>query len=80
MRVHDVAAHSSGEGLEREIRAVVAAAPPDVVLQLRVGAALCGAEALRAARLRAMSPPAANVTVSVRPAVAAPGPPRSITS
>ena len=66
MRVHEVAATSAGPALDREIEAAVAAAAPDVVLQLRVPAALCGAEALRAARLRALSPPGANVTVSPR--------------
>jgi UDP-2,3-diacylglucosamine pyrophosphatase LpxH len=66
MRVHEVAATSAGPALDREIEAAVAAAAPDVVLQLRVPAALCGADALRAARLRALSPPGANVTVSAR--------------
>ena len=42
------------------------AAPPDVVLQVRVPEALAGADVLRAARLRALAPPTANVTVSVR--------------
>ena len=66
MRVHEVAASSAGPALDREIEAALAAAPPDVVLQLRVPASLCGAEALRAAHLRALSPPGANVTVSAR--------------
>ena len=44
----------------------IAAAPADVVLQLRVSEVLAGAEALRAARLRALGPPTANVTVCVR--------------
>jgi DNA repair exonuclease SbcCD nuclease subunit len=72
MRVHEVAGSTAACGLEREIRAAIAAAPPDVVLQLRVPETLAGAEALRAARLRALGPPTANVTVSVggRPAVA----------
>jgi DNA repair exonuclease SbcCD nuclease subunit len=65
MLVHEVAS-ASACGLEREIRAAIAAAPPDVVLQVRVSEALAGAEALRAARLRALSPPTANVTASVR--------------
>jgi hypothetical protein len=66
MRVHEVAAPPLLR-LEREIHAAIAAAPPDVVLQLRVPAAFAGAEALRAARLRALAPATANVTVSVRP-------------
>jgi DNA repair exonuclease SbcCD nuclease subunit len=66
MRVHEVADTSAPDGLEREIRDVIAAAPADVVLQLRVSEALAGAEPLRAARLRALAPPTANVTVSVR--------------
>jgi DNA repair protein SbcD/Mre11 len=66
MRVHEVADSADVSGLEREIAAAVAAAPPDVVLQLRVPEALAGAEALRAARLRALGPPTANVSVSVR--------------
>ena len=64
MRVHEVP-DGAGSGLEREVGAAIAACPPDVVLQLRVPEALAGAEALRAARLRALAP-AANVTVSVR--------------
>jgi hypothetical protein len=66
MRVHEVADTFAASSLEREIRAAIAAAPPDVVLQLRVPEALAGAEALRAGRLRALAPPTANVTVSVR--------------
>jgi DNA repair protein SbcD/Mre11 len=66
MRVHEVAGTTSASGLEREIAAVVAAAPPDVVLQVRVPEALAGAPALRAACLRALGPPTANVSVSVR--------------
>ncbi len=66
MRVHEVAATARASGLEREIAAAVVAAPPDVVLQLRVPENLARAEALRAARLRALAPPTANVTVSVR--------------
>jgi hypothetical protein len=61
MRVHEV---SGTFGLEREIRAAIAAAPPDVVLQLRVPEGLAGAEALRAGRLRSVAPPTANVTVA----------------
>jgi hypothetical protein len=72
--VHEVADSSRGPRLEREIRAAIAAAPPDVVLQVRVPEALAGAEALRAARLRALGPPTANVTVSVR--ALAPDPPQ----
>jgi len=66
MRVHEVAESADASRLEREIRAAIASAPADVVLQLRVGEALAGAEALRAARLRAMAPPTAHVTVAVR--------------
>jgi DNA repair exonuclease SbcCD nuclease subunit len=66
MRVHEVADTSPASGLEREIAAAVAAAPADVVLQVRVPEALAGAAALRAARLRALGPPTANLSVSVR--------------
>ena len=66
MRVHEVADTAGTCTLERQIAAAVAAAPPDVVLQLRVPGALARAEALRAARLRALAPPTANVSVSVR--------------
>jgi exonuclease SbcD len=65
MRVHRVADGSRVEGLEREIAAVLAAVPPDVVLQVRVPAALAGAPVLRAERLRALTPPTANVSISV---------------
>jgi hypothetical protein len=65
MRVHEVVT-SVTSGLEREIHAAIEASPVDVVLQLRVPEVLAGAEALRAARLRALGPPTANVTVSVR--------------
>jgi DNA repair exonuclease SbcCD nuclease subunit len=67
MRVHEVAAVAASD-LEREVRSAIAAAPPDVVLQLRVPEHLAGAEVLRAARLRALGPSTANVTVSVRAA------------
>jgi DNA repair protein SbcD/Mre11 len=67
MRVYEVAEVSPASDLEGEIRAAIAAAPPDVVLQLRVPESLAGTEVLRAARLRALGPPTANVTVSVRP-------------
>jgi DNA repair exonuclease SbcCD nuclease subunit len=65
MRVLEVAERSA-EGLEREIVDTLAAAPPDVVLQVRVPEALAGAAPLRAARLRALGAPTANVTVRVR--------------
>ncbi len=64
MRVHEVSGHHSR--LEEELRAVLASAPPDVVLQLRVPASLVGHHALQADRLRQLGGPAANVTVSVR--------------
>jgi len=66
MRVHEVADGSEAAELERGIRAALRKAPPDVVLQVRVPEALAGAEALRAARLRALAPATANVTVSLR--------------
>jgi len=64
---HGVRGEPAGaaDDLERQIRAAVGAAPPDVVLQLRVPAALAGAEPLRADRLRALAPPSANVSVAV---------------
>jgi DNA repair exonuclease SbcCD nuclease subunit len=64
MRVHEI-----GGGrfrLEQELLAAIAGAPPDVVLQLRVPEELAGHEALRAERLRAVCPPTANVTLSIR--------------
>ena len=67
MRVHDLSASSDGPAMEGEIRGVLAGAPPDVVLQLRIPESLSGTEVLRAARLRALGPPTANVTVSVLP-------------
>jgi hypothetical protein len=66
MRVHEVSPAVSPDGLEREIRAVASSSPPDVVLQLRIPVALAGAAALRAARLRALCPTSANVTVAMR--------------
>jgi len=63
MRVHELRGRSPG--LEHEVRAVLAAAPADVVLQLRVPASLTGHEALRAERLRALAPPTANVSVAL---------------
>jgi DNA repair exonuclease SbcCD nuclease subunit len=77
MRVHEVEDATHTLSLERAVRAAIAASPADVVLQLRVPEALAGAEVLRAARLRALAPPTANVTVSVRgarPRLAAPQP------
>jgi DNA repair exonuclease SbcCD nuclease subunit len=65
MRVHDLTG-GLGLDLEREIRAAITALPPNVVLQLRVPEHLADADALRAARLRALCPTTANVTVSVR--------------
>ena len=65
MHVHDVT-EGHGPDLEREICAAIAALPPDVVLQVRVPEHLASAEPLRAARLRALCPATANVTVSVR--------------
>jgi DNA repair exonuclease SbcCD nuclease subunit len=77
MRVHELAA-AFPHDLEREVRSAIAAAPPDVVLQLRVPEHLAGAEVLRAARLRALGPSTANVTVCVRAAHArSPGGPHS---
>jgi DNA repair exonuclease SbcCD nuclease subunit len=64
MRVHELS--GAGLDLEREIRGVIAALPPDVVLQLRVPEAMAAAPALRAASLRALCPATANVSVSVR--------------
>jgi len=64
MRVHEVVS-ATEIGLEAEIRGALASCAPDVVLQLRVSAAQAGAAALRAARLRAVAPPTANVTVAV---------------
>jgi exonuclease SbcD len=66
MRVLDVAGETGPAGLERQIRTALAAAPADVVLQVRVPEALAGADALRAARLRTMGPPTANLTVCVQ--------------
>lgn len=66
MRVHEVAADATARDLERGLRAAIAEAPPDVVLQVRVPEPLAGAETLRAARLRALGPSTANVSVAVR--------------
>jgi DNA repair protein SbcD/Mre11 len=53
--------------LEDELRAAVAAAPPNVVLQLRVPDSLATHPALRAGWLRRLGGAAANVSVGVRP-------------
>jgi DNA repair exonuclease SbcCD nuclease subunit len=77
MRVHDLR-YPVASSLEREVRDAIAACPPEVVLQLRVPEALAGAEVLRAARLRALAPPKANVTVCVRRAGFSRGPGRPL--
>jgi DNA repair exonuclease SbcCD nuclease subunit len=64
MLVHELGVCPSR--LEHELRVLVAASPPDVVLQLRVPEALAAHPALRAERLRVLGGPAVNVTVSVR--------------
>jgi DNA repair exonuclease SbcCD nuclease subunit len=65
MRVLQIAARCDASTLEGEIRSAIAAGPPDVVLQVRVPEALAGADVLRAARLRALAPATANLTVAV---------------
>lgn len=72
MRVHAIAGDTRAAELEAAIGAAVRAAPPDVVLQLRVPAALASAPALRAASLRALVPPTANVSVVVERGAGAP--------
>jgi DNA repair exonuclease SbcCD nuclease subunit len=52
--------------LEADLRAALAEAPRDVVLQLRVPEALAAHPALRADRLRPFVGPAANVTLAIR--------------
>ncbi|HVO09138.1 MAG TPA: metallophosphoesterase [Vicinamibacteria bacterium] len=64
MRVLDVPSTASADELERRIRGALAESPADVVLQLRVPERLLAAAALDAARLRALVPPTANVTVT----------------
>lgn len=63
MHVHEVTGRSP---LEAELRAVFARLPPRAIVQFRVSAAQAGAEALRAARLRALCPPDVHVSVSIR--------------
>ena len=65
MRVHTLTGPEAA--LEGEMRAVLAGAPRDVVLQFRVPAQLAGAQALRAERLRAIAGREANVEVSLVP-------------
>lgn len=65
MHVHELGACPSR--LEHDLRALVAASPPDAILQLRVPETLAAHPALRAEQLRALGGPAVNVTVSVRP-------------
>jgi len=65
MRVHELRGRLHTD-LEHEIRAAIAALPPNVVLQLRVPESLAGADALRASRLRALCPATANVSVALR--------------
>ena len=62
MLVHELSGRPPG--LEHELSALAAAAPPDVVLQLRVPESLAGHPALRADRLRRLAGPSANVTLS----------------
>jgi DNA repair exonuclease SbcCD nuclease subunit len=64
MRVHEVPSTTSAAELERQIRAVLAESPEDVVLQLRVPERLLATGALAAARLRTLAPTTANVTVA----------------
>jgi exonuclease SbcD len=66
MRVHAVMGAAAASDLEREIRAAIAAAPPDVVLQLRVPNDLAGTDILHAARLRSLAPATANISVRGR--------------
>ena len=70
MRVHEIQAADAGS-VEGQVRAAIASAPDDALLQLRVPAALVGVEVLRAARLRALAPPTMEVTVALRGLVAA---------
>jgi len=65
MRVHAIAGDTRASELESAIRASLQSAPPDVVLQLRVPVSLASAPALRAARLRALVPQTANVSVLI---------------
>ena len=65
MLVHELGVCPSR--LEHELRAIVAASPPDVVLQLRVPEALAAHPALRPERLRALGGSGVNVSVFVRP-------------
>jgi len=64
MRVHDVPSAASADELERQVRAVVADSPADIVLLLRVPERLLAQGALTAARVRALLPPTANVSVA----------------
>lgn len=66
MRVVEVADGDDTSAVERKIRAALASSPPDVVLRVRVPESLARSGALRAARLRALFPSTANVTVAVR--------------
>jgi len=65
MRVHAVRHAIDARELEREIRAVIAASPADVILQLRVPEGLAGVDCLRAGRLRELAPASANITVGL---------------
>jgi exonuclease SbcD len=65
MSVHALAGPLAA--VESQMRAALAAAPPDVVLQLRVPPSLAGAPALRAERLRAIAGKDANVEVRLVP-------------
>jgi DNA repair exonuclease SbcCD nuclease subunit len=62
MQVHTLSGR--GSSLEDELRSVLAIAPPDVVLQLRVPGSLVAHPALRADRLRLLGGPSANVTAA----------------
>ncbi len=65
MRVVELAENLPAARVEHALRTAIAGLPPDVVLQVRVGASLAEAEVLSAARLRALVPPTANVELSV---------------
>jgi len=69
MRRVDVPEGVRAEGVAHYLRRALADVPPDVVLQIRVPETLSGVDALRAARLRGIAPPTANVQLSMRPTI-----------
>lgn len=66
MLVRKLVAGRGARALEADLRAVIAAAPPDAVLRIRVAGDLTAADmhVMSASRLRALAPPTMNIAVT----------------